>query len=203
MKKCKLLLALILFVINVNSFSQSVEKNIQAEFNQYTKYIIDGKFDLALTYLIPEFFDHFPKQELLNGMKQLMQNESIIYKMQMPIINKVYPIIKEGNNYYTLLDFNSVFSIKFKGVDNYSDKELDNYVNYYYQIFKNEFGKDNVIFNSKNRFFEIKGSNFAIATSNNGKTDWKFLQVDPNLEEIYRKIIPNKVVDKFKAIMEK
>ena len=201
LKSSGILFICFFFVLGV--FAQNEKENVKKDFIIYNKLLKDKKFKASLEYVNPDFFNYFPKEELLKGMEQTTQNESLIYQLLNPVIKEIHPVFTYQDKQFTVIDYNSDFNIKLKDVDSYSKDKLEAYKKYYGSVFEKSFGKENVIFNPKTKFFEIKSHNFAIASSDKGKNEWKFLQIDPNLGDVYRKIFPAEVLDKLDIIKNK
>lgn len=199
MKKNTIIL-LFLFLTSIINAQDSAIKSIKTDFLAYNKKLKNKDLENALDYVLPEFFTYFPKEKLLQKMKLLMQDESMKYVLNDPIINEIKPITKSNSKYYSLIDYNGDFAIQFKQSLNLSKEEWQKFKAYYLQNFNKTFGKENVSFNDNTKFFKIKSKNYILAVSTNGKDHWKFLQIDPNLGDIYTKIIPKDILEKYDII---
>ncbi len=199
MKKITFILLFLFLLPTVKAQNQALN-SIKTDFITYNKKLKNKDLENALDYVLPEFFTYFSKEKMLKGMKQLMEDESMTYVLNDPIINKIKPITKSNSKYYSLIDYNGDFAIQFKQSLNLSKEEWQKFKAYYLQSFNKTFGKENVSFNDNTKFFKIKSKNYILAVSTNGKDHWKFLQIDPNLGDIYTKIIPKDILEKYDII---
>lgn len=199
MKKITIILLFVFLCSTIQAQNEALNA-IKEDFIAYNKKLKNKDLEIALDYVLPEFFSYFPREEMLKGMKLLMQDESMKYVLDDPIINEIKPLTKSNSKYYSLIDYNGNFAIQFKQSLSLSNDELQKFKAYYLQNFDKTFGKENVSFDETTKFFKIKSKNYIIAVSNNGKDTWKFLQIDPNLGEIYTKIIPKDILEKYDII---
>ena len=196
-------IAVILFSVFLCStiYAQNNETNgVKTDFLAYVTKLKNKDLKSALNYVLPDFFTYFPKDEMLKRMKLLMQDEAMKYVLDDPIINKIEPITKSNSKYYSLIDYNNNFAVQYKQSLSLSKEEFQDFKKNYLNNFAKLFGKGNVSFDDTTKFFKIKSKNYIIAVSNNGKDTWKFLEVDPDIGEIYSKIIPKNILEKYDII---
>ncbi len=127
LKSSGILFICFFFVLGV--FAQNEKENVKKDFIIYNKLLKDKKFKASLEYVNPDFFNYFPKEELLKGMEQTTQNESLIYQLLNPVIKEIHPVFTYQDKQSTVIDYDSDFNIKLKDVDSYSKDELEAYKN--------------------------------------------------------------------------
>ena len=64
------------------------------------------------------------------------------------------------------------------------------------------FGSENVKYNFRNDFFEIKSIKNAYAISKNGKDDWKFLVLEKNQDIILKKLLPEELSSQIRKLFQ-
>lgn len=181
-----------------NSKLQSgAQDEIRTDFIEYYDLIIQHKFADAMEFIVPEFFNIFPKDELIQMMEQLFNNPMFNFQLKKPEINEVGKIIKEGGQYYAVLKYSNWMNMHVAGEDNESESEKKDRIAMLKGALEITFGSENVKYNEETDYFEIFTLKEALAVSENGKTNWKFITVEENQKMLLKKIIPERILTMF------
>jgi len=191
----KVLFAILIFSVGVTGYAQDYKKEIEKEFLEYVNLLIDMEFEKSMNYILPDFFEIIPKSQMITLMEQSFNNPSIEIKLTNPIINKIDDSQKIEEKFYSFLTYSNQMNIKILGEEGESEVDKKDRINLTKASFENTFGKENVIYNEKTEFFEIKTEKNVYAISSNGETDWKFLTIEKNQKAILEKLLPKKLTE--------
>ncbi len=186
MKKLFLTLSLLL-LINV-AFSQTYKENINASFKVYCDLMREGQLEKAFDYVHPDLFTIVPKADMLKMFNTLFNSGEFTFKfLDFSTKNFNEPIIVDGKH-YVVFKYISTIAMKFNQMD--STK---------YDLVKaglaNKFGSENVSLDRASGFFKVNAEKKSVAISANGKTDWKFINVEPEQKLLMEQLLPKAVRD--------
>lgn len=180
-----LIIVTFLFSINIAS-AQTYKENIDRNFKEFGKLMTLGDLEKAFDYVHPDLFNVLPKAEMVKVTKELFNSPQFNFKFSDFTTKKFNePIVVEGK-YYVVFKYNSVIEMKFNEME--ADKQP-----LIQMGLANKFGPDNVSFDEKTGFFKINAEKKSIAISENGKTNWKFINVEPEQRVIMEKLLPKEV----------
>jgi hypothetical protein len=175
--------------------NSDAKAEIKSEFIAYYDLIVNREFAKAMEYIVPEFFEIMPKEEMIGAMEQLFNDPKFSFELRPPEIKEVTKVVKEEGKWYAKLRYSNWMNMKIAGEANETADEKADRIAMLLGIFKTNFGPDNVIYNEETGFFEIFSIKEAIAVSKNGKSDWKFITIEENQKLLIEKIIPAKVLN--------
>lgn len=180
-----LLFAMLLLSINIVS-AQTYQENIDANFKEFGELMKVGEFDKAFDYVHSDLFKVLPKSDMVKATKQLFSSPQFSFKFSDFTTKKFNePIIVEGK-YYVVFRYNSVIEMKFNDME--ADKR-----SLMQMGLANKFGPDNVSYDDNTGYFKINAEKKSIAISENGKTNWKFINVEPEQRILMEKLLPKEV----------
>jgi N12 class adenine-specific DNA methylase len=193
--KIKLLSVLFLFTSSI--FSQIPEENLRKEFNTYINLTINQDFEKSMDYVVEDFFEIFPKEQMVSLMKQIYNNPSMEIKLEKPTILEVDIIEKINEKYYSILTYSNLMKMKLKSEDeNESDEDKKMRIGLIKVSLFKKFGAENVDYNEKTDFFEIKVTKKVCSVSKNGNDIWKFVTIEKEQKYILEKFIPKEILEK-------
>jgi hypothetical protein len=193
--KIKLLSVLFLFTSSI--FSQIPEENLRKEFNTYINLTINQDFEKSMDYVVEDFFEIFPKEQMVSLMKQIYNNPSMEIKLEKPTILEVDKIEKINEKYYSILTYSNLMKMKLKSEDeNESDEDKKMRIGLIKVSLFKKFGAENVDYNEKTDFFEIKVTKKVCSVSKNGNDIWKFVTIEKEQKYILEKFIPKEILEK-------
>jgi hypothetical protein len=197
--RVKLFLAggLLLFIYSCTSSKKEKgdAENINQIFASYSEAAVKNDFGSMMGFIYPELFKEHSKEELINGIKQGMDNKE--YKI---VINKVYTdsvsdVYNSGLNKYAMAQTrtDASFFIKKQGVND-SARQEDSYNNFC-TGFRKKYGETDVKCDDSNKKVSVvmKSNTFFIYDSKYKK--WYSLG-DANPEYV-EKFIPADIRSKF------
>lgn len=200
-KPVTVILLLLFFTSCITSRNPKHQTDAQDEirtgFMEYYDLIIQCRFADAAEFIVPEFFNIFPKDELIRMMEQLFKDPMFNFQLKRPEIYEVGKIIKEGDRYYAGLNYSNRMNMHVAGEDNESLSEKRDRIAMLKEALEITFGSENVKYNEETDYFEIFTVKKAIAVSENGKTNWKFITVEENQKMLLKKIIPERILTMF------
>ena len=171
------------------------QNTIRTDFSSYLNLIKDGEFDKAMDYLIPEFFEIVPRDQMIQVLEETFNSPELEFELKDPKILNVGAAKKVEDKFYSKLKYSNRMDIKFKREEGETkeDKEFTN--NILKISFEETFGAENVTYNSETGFFEIYEEKSAISISNNGINDWKFLVLEKEQNAILEKLVPQEIIE--------
>lgn len=178
-------------------FGQSGQDNLRGDFTTYINLTINQDFEKSMDYIVEDFFEVIPKQQLISVFKQLYNNPSMEFKVESPKILSIEPIEKIGDRFYSILMYSNLMKMRLKSEDNdESQEDKKNRIELLKSSFNKKFGDENVTYNNTTDFFEIKVNKKVCCVSKNGSNNWKFITIDSDKKYILQKFIPSKVLNK-------
>lgn len=182
----KIILSSLLLIVFTCS-SQDFKKTVEIEFKDYNSLIEKLEFEKSMQYLPQEFIELFSKSQLIKIMNQTYNNPSFKYEIKHLEIDNINDLHKIKNKYYTWFNFSGNILIKTKRKINEDDDEFLNRIKKAKLSMEQSLGKDKVSLTDSQTTISINSFKKVIAISNNGKSDWKFLILDKNQNEIAKK----------------
>jgi predicted RND superfamily exporter protein len=195
----KRILILLILISNL-TFGQEVEKyeeNLNRDFIEYNDLILKQEFDKSMDYMLPEFFEIIPRNQMVLLMKQVYNNPDLEFKMDKPKDIDYGKPEKIEEKYYSEITYSYDIKMKFNNVEKTEDEEQNELnKNLTKLTLEKTFGSGNVIFNEETEFYEIHSVKNAFGISENGTSDWKFVVVEPKQKFILEKILPKELTEK-------
>ncbi|UZO82377.1 hypothetical protein NBT05_07850 [Aquimarina sp. ERC-38] len=177
--------------IKVKVTSSKEYEQIKKDLKQYLQHIVNKEFEESMDYMPSEFFDIFPRSQMLLVMENALNIPDVEMNFKNPRIESIEKSVKIKRKYYSFITYSTVTSIKM--LDDFSDETLDEKtfrINLIKLSLEKGFGSNNVAYKSRTDSFEIKTSKNAYAISKNGKSNWKFLVLEEEQKIVLEKILP-------------
>lgn len=195
----KILLILLMLVSNL-TFGQTDEtfkENLNKDFIEYNDLILNQEFEKSMDYMLPEFFEIIPKNQMILLMQQIYNNPDLEFQADKPKDIVYGELNKIEERYYSEITYSYDIKMKFKNLEESEDEEQNDLKKNLLKLtLEKTFGSGNVIFNQETEFYEIHSIKNAFGVSQNGMTDWKFVVIEPKQKFILEKILPKELTEK-------
>lgn len=195
----KVLLILLMLVSNL-TFGQTDEtfkENLNKDFIEYNDLILNQEFEKSMDYMLPEFFEIIPKNQMILLMQQIYNNPDLEFQADKPKDIVYGELNKIEERYYSEITYSYDIKMKFNNLEESEDEEQNDLnKNLLKLTLEKTFGSGNVIFNQETEFYEIHSIKNAFGVSQNGMTDWKFVVIEPKQKFILEKILPKELTEK-------
>lgn len=189
-----------LFLISNLTFGQTndiYKENLNKDFIEYNDLILKQDFEKAMDYMLPEFFEIIPKNQMILLMKQTYNNPDLEFKADRPKDIEIGVPEKIENKYYSEITYSYDIQMKFKNLEESEDKEQNELTKNLAKLsLEKTFGSGNVKFNKETEFYEIHSVKKAYGISENGISEWKFVIVEQKQKFILEKILPTELIEK-------
>lgn len=149
-----------------------------------------------MNYILPEFFEIFPKSQIVKLMEQIFNDPSLELTLSDPKILSIGDLEEIEGKFYVSLSYSNKMRMKIHGEKNEEEDAKTMRFSLTKASLNQTFGDENVTFNETTEFFEIIAQKEAYAISNNGLTDWKFLVAEKNQQFILEKLLPKALFEK-------
>ncbi len=177
--------------------SENHQENLNKDFIEYNDLILKQEFEKSMDYMLPEFFEIIPKNQMILLMKQVYNNPDLEFKADEPKDIKYGEPKKIEEKYYSEITYTYDIKMKFNNVEESKDEEQNKLnKNLMKLTLEKTFGTGNVNFNEETEFYEIHSIKNAFGIYENGKSDWKFVVVEPKQKFILEKILPKELTEK-------
>ena len=188
-----------LIVSNV-TFSQTSENyqvNLNQDFVEYNNLILNQEFEKSMDYMLPDFFEIIPKNQMVILMKQVYNNPDLEFKMDKPKDISYGEPKKINEKYYSEITYSYDIKMKFNNIEESENEEKKELTRKLTKLqLEKTFGSGNVKFNEETEFYEIHSIKNAFGISENGMSDWRFVVVEPKQKFILEKILPKVLTEK-------
>lgn len=192
---------LLLLVITSNlTFGQTDENykiNLNNDFIEYNNLILKQDLEKAMDFVLPEFFEIIPRNQMILLLKQVYNNPELEFKWDKPKDVEYRQPKKIGEKYYSEITYSSDIEMKFNNLEYSKDEEQNELIRNLTKLnIEKTYGSGNVNFNKETEFYKIHIVKKAYGISENGISDWKFVVVDPKQKFILEKILPKELTEK-------
>jgi hypothetical protein len=194
----KIALLFIAFLMSICGFSQTYKTQIDQEFNQYLDLVMHKKFDKSMDYLIPEFFELFPKAKIVEAMEKVFNNPAVEFEIKNNTIENIADLQHIRNKYYAMMTYSNQMNMRIKNDKVETDDDKKMRIEMIKLTLQNKFGSNNVNYNSATDFFEVHVVKQAVAISTDGVTQWKFLVFEENQRALLEKLVPKELLKQLK-----
>ena len=88
------------------------QNTIRTDFSSYLNLIKDGEFDKAMDYLIPEFFEIVPRDQMIQVLEETFNSPELEFELKDPKILNVGAAKKVEDKFYSKLKYSNRMGIK-------------------------------------------------------------------------------------------
>ena len=186
---------ILFLLVQTISQAQDYKSIIKASFSDYLDAIVNLEFERSMDYMLPEFFEIVPREQLVGLMEQTFNNPDIHFKIKNPEILKVEDAQKIDGKYYALLTYANDMEIQLQAEADETSEEKGMRVSLTQAAFEQSFGKDNVVYNDSLDQYLIHSEKDVYSISENGVTDWKFLVLGEKQKAILERLLPAQLIE--------
>jgi len=200
MKKIISTIAFLILIVSCSvtkkAFQTEGQNAIRNDFTSYLSFMSNEEFNKAFDYFIHELFDVVPKEELVELMEEQFNTPGVEMSLEKDKILEVEKIKKVEGEFYSKLKYSLLVKMKIEMVKekNETEKAKEKRINMAKLILQRELDAETVVYNYETDFFEIFVEEDVLAISENGQSNWKFLIIEEDNNEIIKAIIPEKVL---------
>lgn len=152
-------------------------------------------FDKILDYTYPKLFTIVPRGQMLELLKETMDNEDFLATLDSVRIEKIHPVFSVGDGRYAIINHSQLMMMKFKEPMDTSDKEeFDSFMS----VMEEKFGKGNVRFDVPRNTVRIFMHSVMVAIKDSFAKDWCFVNFDSDNENIGKMLFSDEVLGKLK-----
>lgn len=184
----KSILAPIAIVICLSVQAQDYKADVKTQFSEYMKMVVEKNFAKSMDYVNPALFKIIPKEQFTKAMEAAFNNPELeigIEKVEIVSIGDKQTI--SGVN-YVKLKYISRAKLRFNKA---AGSELDTAS--VRLGLEQTYGKGNVAYDAKTKYWTMKKTEEAIANSGDNKK-WTFLVLAENQKPLLQKILPKEVL---------
>jgi hypothetical protein len=184
----KKILTFLLILFTATAFSQGYKGDIKKALNEYSSFIKVKNVDTLFGYMYPKFFDVFPRQTLVAGMKKTFADTNLTMVFGDVKITSVSDIYEENKIKYVVVNYTNEIQLTLSPTIG-TQAVLENMKNTY----ETAYGAANVMSDFATRTFNIKATNamFAIYDPAYGNR-WWLLEKKDELKTYVAGMIPAK-----------
>jgi len=180
------------------AFGQTDKDEIKKTFEKYFQAIELKDNSKSLDYIYPKFFDHFPKDRMLEAMDRMKADTTIIITMDNPHVTSISETLELNGIKYARIDYSFKMTMAILATEDETEStEKDfNQADVTYEILKEKYGDKNVVYDRETSKLDINVTNAMYAINDPAYPDWKFLEKKENLKPLLEKILPKGIVKK-------
>jgi len=176
--------------------AQDYKTEIEKDFAEYLNAITNKEFEKSMAYILPEFFEIFPREQMIQLMDQTFNDPSVEFEFKNPEILKVDDREEIEDKYYALLSYSHQMNMKIYGQEDETAEAKSTRIKLTRMSLEQTFGLENVNYNPDTDFFEILSTKDVYAISDNGERDWKYLVIESEQIDILEQLIPGVLIDR-------
>lgn len=169
-------------------------KTLEQILEEYGRSLVEKDYKKTASFIYPKLFDFIPKKTIEQSLKNAYSNPEIEvqfsdYNLEAIDFKQIIDDIE-----YLIIQTSCKQVIKYL----VNNEETLEEATFLYEILKEKYGESNVSFNNELNQIDANSKSPQIAIKETGK--WTFLDVKPNLIELYSKFLPELMVDKLSAL---
>ncbi|UPT66926.1 MAG: hypothetical protein M0D57_21275 [Sphingobacteriales bacterium JAD_PAG50586_3] len=152
---------ILLIFLTAPAFSQGYKGDIKKVLTAYGNVVKDKNVDSLFTYMYPKFFDVFPKQDLVDGMKKTFADTNLTITFGDVVVTSVSDVYEEDKIKYAVVNYTNEIQLTLSPTVG-TQMVLESMKNTY----ETAYGAANVKSNFATRTFNIKATNAMFAINN-------------------------------------
>ena len=180
----KYLFSLSFILIAFNLSAQKAE--LEGVFNSYIEATKSNDVSEQLDYFYPAMFEYFPREDMIDGLKQTKQNGMI--ELDNERLEYLSEILEKDDNKYALLTYKVDLSLN---VSELMGKEgSEEAIAKMTTDYQTKHGEENVNFDEETYVFTITFTNNLYAIFDNELGSWKFIPKEDTTTMVSEQVIP-------------
>lgn len=194
--KIKLMLLTSMFLLlSLSLLAQDYKVNINKRFKEFSDLLVAGEYTKSMDYIPDVFFKIVSKEEFVAAFEQILKNKQLEYKIIDFKVIEIQESKKIDSNYYVKLKYTSTMKMRFLPSEPETPDEEKTRLNLTKNALINTFGVDNVKLDELTGFFTITPTKKSFAISQNGTTDWKFINIETGQQGLLEKVLPKEIME--------
>ena len=195
--KIKLTLFVSFFLLlSISAFSQTYKENIKKDFKYLNDLIISGQYDEAIDLFPKEIVEATSREQLKAAFTQLLNSKDFKASIMEYEIIEVSQPEKIDSAYYAALRYSSKVQMTFTPPENETQEAKTDRLQRIKLGLSNAFGSDKVQLEESTGTFTMTPIKRSYAISANGKSNWKFVNIEPTQRVIMEKVLPKQLLDR-------
>lgn len=187
---------LVVFLFSISGFGQTYKDEISNDFGKYLKLVEEREFEKSMDYLLPEFFDIYPRDMVVKMMISVFNIPNVEIEMKDSKIIAVSDRRETKGKFYAVMDYSNQLNMRIKVDKKETSDEKKLRVLGALLGLEDKFGKEHVKYNEETDFFEILAIKKGVAVSTDGDVNWKFLTVEERQLPLLEKLLPKAILTK-------
>jgi len=193
----KVILSLLMMIAVTLSYAQSPKENLKKDFNAYIGYSIKKDFKKSMEYIVDDFFEVVPKDQMIKQFEQVFNDPGLKIKLESPKILEIGNLEKIDQKHYAIITYSNVLKMKvLRKNESETEEDLKRKAALLKASVSKQSGVQSVKFDEKNHAFEAKVIEKVCGVSANGNNGWKFVKLDKDITFIIEKFLPKAIIDK-------
>ena len=174
---------------------EDYKKEIQLEFEAYMNSFAEGNFDKALSYIIDDFFELFPKQMMTEMLEASFNSDFAKMEIKDHQIMELRDSVKIDSAIYVRMRYSTSFSMQILQQEGESDEDHKTMMEFMKTTFAETYGEEKVNYLEEEDIFLVKEEKDMYAIKKSGYTNWKFLAVEKEQMAILGQLLPKQLID--------
>ena len=186
----KNLLLSIALVLSLQTFSQTDKETVKAEILTYFSMVENNDTDGIINYMHPKVFETVSKEQLKQGMEQMLKNEQMEIEFLTTDLSNISDTIEHKGSKYCLIDYSNNMRMTFLSEKDKPLEEKKVFIDFMKSTLDTQFGAENVKAEVETASLSIYVKSNIYAIYNEGFKGWKFLANDTNMKAVTDTVIP-------------
>lgn len=178
------------------SAAKSPAQSIKDDFAKYNQHILDKEFEESMNYILPEFFEYFPKKDLIAVMEMMFNGTEVIFDLGEPRNIEIGEIEQIEERYYATINYDYDMNVKYVSLadPNATEEEQELTRKLIITQMENAMG-GKVSYDEETDFYSVVAKKVSFAISDDGLSNWKFVVVENEQKALLEKLLPQKLID--------
>ena len=184
----------VLLISSLVLFAQ--QEQIQSDFEDYLELIQTQQFDKAMDYMYPEFFDIMNREMMVSLMEQTFNTPELTISLSPPRIDSIGRVEYIDSLYFAPINYTHFMTMKFNPQEGETEEDIKMRDEFAVVSLKMKFGDENVDYDSISKELHITSNKIVYARSENGESDWKFIEIDTESMYMIKAILPEEIYNR-------
>jgi hypothetical protein len=157
--------------------------------------LLDRKFEAAMSFIIPEFFDLFPQEQMVAYMEKTFNDPEVEFRLEPPVISSIGNKIEVDDRFYAKLEYANTMHMRIVGDAEETREDKVERSDLMKGMYEEMYGKGNVEYDKATDFYSIYIEKDVISILDKGMSDWKFLVIEENLKPLLEQMLPKEALE--------
>ncbi len=189
----KISFAIVLVFIGYLLQAQDFQKNLKADFAGFIQATSDKDFEEILNYFPKSFFNHVPRETMLEVMEQTLNNPAVSMEYNPAKITEISKKISNEGKSYAKFKYSQTYYMSLAQGENEKSSAFNKRMSKAEPLIRKSLLNGVVEYDKEKRIFVVSETKEVYAISESENTEWKFLTIDPQSLSVINAIIPEEV----------